>query len=273
MTTLVDRLRQATGTEGEFDIDVRDTYFSLRMAAGLIAIVLPFVLVGWGLLHAVQWQDMTSLSSFYWLSLSSPGDPNMLLRNWFVGSLIAVGACLIVYQGYGRLEDWLLNFAGLAAILVALNPMPWPPKDVFKTHEHVAPWTTPHLDPLHVHYSAAVIFFLLIAATIWFCARDTLAAVPDPVVRKRWDRIYRIWAIAMAAVPIAVYVFFSNDGHLTLGLEVAGVWVFSGYWFAKTHELMHVSFVEPPAGPAPKVKRIAGRLEVLRPSEPPPPAT
>ena len=120
---------------------------------------------------------MSSLSRFYWLSLTPPVDANALLRNWFVGSLVAVGCCLIVYRGYGYLEDWLLNFAGLAGVIVALCPMPWPGL---------------HSDRLNVHYTSAASFFLLIAATIWFCARDPLSQVNDPRVRARWAKISRM---------------------------------------------------------------------------------
>ncbi len=247
--TPAERLRHVTGAEGEFDIDVRSTYFSLRMAAGLIGALLPVILVGWGLLYGVAWGRMTSLSSFYWLSLTPPVDPDALLRNWFVGSLIAVGICLIVYQGYGHLEDWLLNFAGTAAIVVALNPMPWPGL---------------HTDPLNIHYAAAIIFFLLIASTIWFCARDTLSQVTDPNVQAGWDRIYRLLAIAMVAAPLAAFIFARKDQR-TIWIEAVGVWVFSSFWFLKTYELKNVSQVEPKTGPAPKVRRIGGRLEVRRP--------
>jgi hypothetical protein len=255
MTTLVDRWRRLTRERGDFEVDVRSTYFQLRMAAGLIGALLPPILVGWGLLEGIIWSKMTSLSSFYWLSLTPPLGANAFLRNWFVGSLITVGCCLIVYQGYGSLEDWLLNFAGLAAIVVALNPMPWPGL---------------HSDPLEVHDLSAIAFFLLIAATVWFCARDTLSQVHDRKVRLRWDRAYRILAILMIAAPLAAF-FLAEKDQRTLWIEALGVWVFSSFWFAKTYELARVSEVEPRAGPAPKVRRVAGRLEVERPSGAHPP--
>ena len=191
---------------------------------------------------------MGSLSAFYWLSQSPPADSNALLRNWFVGSLVAVGTCLIIYRGYGNLENWLLNFAGLAAAVVAFDPMPWPPL---------------HEDSLHVHYTAAVVFFLLIAAVIWFCARDTLAAIASAQVRARWASTYKIFAIAMLVVPLAGYLFATRD-HQTIWIEALGVWVFSAYWFVKTYELSSVSMIEPSKGPAPRVRRVNGTLEIVR---------
>lgn len=248
MAGIANRLRALTGAHSVFDVDVRDTYFALRLGTGLIGAILPVTLVGWGLAHAVAWSQMDSLSAFYWLSLSPPPDANALLRNWFVGSLLSVGVCLIIYRGYGSLENWLLNFAGLAAAFVALNPMPWPQL---------------HQDRLRVHYAAAVVFFLLIAATVWFCARDTLVAIQNVRQRARWDRAYKLLSIAMVLLPLLALVLAAKS-HRTIWVEALGVWVFSTYWFVKTYELSRVSMLEPPGGPAPRVRRINGVLEILR---------
>lgn len=248
MTNIVDAVRALTRTPAQFDLDLRHTYFALRFAAGALGLLLPLVLVGWGLAHGVGWSQMGSLSAFYWLSQSPPADSNALLRNWFVGSLVAVGTCLIIYRGYGHLENRLLNLAGLAAAAVALNPMPWP-----QVHE----------DKLQIHYTAAVVFFLLIAATIWFCARDTLGAIADARVRARWAVIYKIFAIAMLAVPLGGFLL-AQRAHQTLWIEVLGVWVFSAYWFVKTYELSRVSMIEPAKGPAPRVRRVNGSLQIVR---------
>lgn len=246
MTNIIDAVKALTRAPAQFDLELRHTYFALRLAAGILGLVLPLVLVAWGRAHAVAWDRMGSLSAFYWLSQLPPTESNALLRDWFVGSLVAVGTCLIIYRGYGSLENRLLNLAGLAACAVALNPMPWPQL---------------HQDKLQVHYAAAVAFFLLIAATIWFCARDTLAAIADARVRARWNVIYKIFAIAMLAVPLAGFLLAAK-AHQTIWIEALGVWVFSAYWFVKTYELSHVSMIEPSQGPAPRVRRVNGVLKI-----------
>lgn len=189
---------------------------------------------------------MTSLSAFYWLH--EPTDGNPLLRDWFVGSLSAVAISLIIYKGYGRLENWLLNVAGFANIVVALNPMAWPP-------------TQGGGVTLSVHGTAAVIFFSLISATVWFCAGNTLHSRVDLRVRMRWLRIYKIFAIGMIAAPLVAWLIAKN-GQWTIWVEALGVWLFSGYWFAKTYELLKVSEVEPLGKPAPKLTWVAGQLQV-----------
>jgi len=256
--TILGRLKSLTVPDRAFELDVRNTYFALRIAAGLIGLLLPVVLVGWGHWHNVAASAMTSLSAFYWLSLLPPLDANALLRNWFVGSLIAEGICLVIYKGYGNLENWLLNVAGLAAVVVALNPMPChnvgalTAAQCLQQHEETGP----------VHYGAAISFFLMIAATIWFCADDTLADV-DPKLRARWQLYYKAFALAMVAAPLIAFLSVEENVR-TIWVEVAGVWVFSWYWFAKTYELSRVSMIEPPSGPPPKVRRIDGRLEIVR---------
>ncbi len=211
MTTLEDRLRNFSFPDGELDSDVRRTYVALRLWLGGIGFFLPIILVS-------------------------------------LGPLCAVGIALIIYKGYGRLENLLLNAAGGALIVVALEPMPW---------------TTTGNDTgtFSVHGAAAVIFFMLIAATIWFCAGDTLLKGIDDRVRLRWLRTYRIFAIAMVVAPLIAFAI-SRQGQWRIWVEAFGIWVFSTYWFAKTYELSKVSEVEPTDKPDPKLKRVGGELRI-----------
>jgi len=246
MTTLEDRLKRFSFPDGEFDNNVRRTYLALRLWVGGIGFCLPIVLVLWGLTREIPWHQMTSISAFYWLR--TPTSDHPLLRDWFVGSLCAVGIALVIYKGYGLLENWLLNLAGLTLIVVALEPMPW------SVTESTG-------GTFSVHGTAAVIFFLLIAATIWFCAGNTLHKGLDDQVRLRWLRIYKIFAIAMVAAPLVAFVV-SKQGQWTIWVETLGIWIFSSYWFTKTYELLKVSEIEPMSKPAPKLKWVGGELRV-----------
>jgi hypothetical protein len=218
MATFLETLRKSAFPAAGFDLDARYTYFWLRAGMGSIGALLPIVVVVWGLLCAIAWRDMSSISAFYWLL--SPGGVNPPARDWFVGSLCAVGLCLIMYYGYDRWENWLLNSAGFFLALVALNPMPWPPHEGFT---------------FSVHYAAAVAFFLLMAGSIWKCAETTLVAVPA-TVRPRWRSIYRFFSIALIAAPLLALAIGGH--HRTILVEAFGIWVFSAYWIVKTVEIM-----------------------------------
>jgi len=64
-------------------------------------------------------------------------------------------------------------------------------------------------------------------------------------------------------VPLAGFLL-AQRAHQTIWIEVLGVWVFSAYWFVKTYELSHVSMIEPAKGPAPRLRRVNGSLEIVR---------
>ena len=88
---------------------VEQTYFSLRLALTLIVVMLLAALAIQG---AQEWCAMHSISAFYY----SP------LQPMFVGVLVAIGICLIVYQGTTYQENLLLDIAGFMAFIVAFVP-------------------------------------------------------------------------------------------------------------------------------------------------------
>lgn len=97
-------------THGVYGLELgRLTYGYLRW----LMVCLPVLLFVVTTLTALQQQQLEpSISAYY-------GGP---VRDVFVGSLIAIAACLVVYQGTGLLEDYALNGAGFYAVLVALVP-------------------------------------------------------------------------------------------------------------------------------------------------------
>lgn len=113
------------------DSHIIGTYTTLRLGIGILAIALPIVLVGYGLLrHALPIQD--SISAYYHAFLPTSQFPDVqavagmgLMRNWFVGILWAIGVFLFLYKGFGYRENTALNAAGILLILVAMFPMGW----------------------------------------------------------------------------------------------------------------------------------------------------
>lgn len=84
---------------------LKATYVALRFGPAIIGAVFPLILL---------MVDPTkgSISAHYW----SP------MRDLFVGVLFALGLIMILNKGLTTKEEWALNVAGTAAIVVALFP-------------------------------------------------------------------------------------------------------------------------------------------------------
>src|SRR5262245_31602895 len=86
------------------------SYLLLRVLIGVIAVLLPFVLVfvNWGIGHGFQ----PSLSGYYYTAM----------RDTFVGSLCAIGVFLVSYDGYDLPDRLITDVAGLCTICIAFLP-------------------------------------------------------------------------------------------------------------------------------------------------------
>jgi len=156
------------------------------------------------------------------------------MRNWFVGGLFIIGACLFLIHGFSIWEKILLDVAGALACMVALNPMPW---------KIVTPPGFP------IHYVSAVSFFVMIALVALFCSRKTLHYFPHGPGRKRKVRFYKqsylILGLLMAASPMTSRVFNDVTGQSSRGfwMEAFGIMAFGAFWLLKTLEF-HQSQIE-----------------------------
>jgi hypothetical protein len=146
------------------------------------------------------------------------------MRNWFVGNLFFIGCAMLLMRGFSLLEDILLDIAGIAAPLVALNPMRW------GTQLHPR-W--------NVHLVSAVTFFLAAGCMCLFCSRKTLPQLPPASKsRKRCFEItYLALGIGMLAGSGGVFLLMPTSAHLGFWLEAVGVGTFGAYWLVKTYEL------------------------------------
>lgn len=192
-----------------------ETYFVLRMVIAGGAIVLPPALLLWALLDP-DTVMMDSLSAFYY----SPA------RSLFVGTLVAVGVALVAYRGYTRGENFLLNAAGVLAVVVALVP----------TVDPAAPGLT--LTSV-VHAVAAVAFFVLAALSIFFYGQETLDSVRDRRARQSYRVVYRGLAVLVLAFPaLALVVAWLVESPAALfAVETAALYAFAAFWLVKTYEL------------------------------------
>jgi hypothetical protein len=210
------------------------TYRSLRMCLLAFAILLPIVLVlaGAALGHVgIQ----HSLSAYYWAGYDDPSEE----RTIFVGSLFAVGACLVAYRGFSNEENWALNFAGIFAWGVALFPM-----NCRKGMECLH--SCEGLGHGLIHGTCAVIFFLLLAYVALFRSKDTLGDgssgghVLSEKDRRWYARQYNLAAGAMVVLPVAaVIVTYATQQrrYWVISIECAAVWAFAYYWAIKSLEM------------------------------------
>lgn len=216
------------------------TYWQLRLGMGLLALLMPLVLIGWGWWHGVAWQP--SMSDYFFalpdaypstracsLPLVAP-QFSFPVRGAFVGGLCAIGFCLFLYKGFSRGENILLNFAAIFAAGVAFIPM-----------SNACFNGAGFLVDLRLHYVSAVLLFLCMALTVWTCAGATLCHVPDPARREGYARWYKRYAIGMALFPVvAIAVSYLLPQWLerrVFVVEAFGVLVFATYWLTKSHEL------------------------------------
>ena len=147
-------------------------------------------------------------------------------RNLFVGILITVAVILVLYEGYSKVEDRVLSFAGIMAAGIALFPT--------GTHQFEI---LPSL-PITPHGFCAVIFFGSIFYVCIFCSKNTLIYIKDPTKKRHYEIIYKILASCMImAIIIAVVGKTIHFDKYIFWVEAIGNWSFSLFWYFKTREV------------------------------------
>jgi hypothetical protein len=167
---------KAPANESQDDRFFRKSFLKTRVVIGVIGVLLPIVLVGGNRVVFGQSDLLPSLSGYY----------HSDMRNWFVGSLWAIGSGLLVYLAARRnLADSVISFvAGLLAVGVALFPTN-------------APDTVPTIiAKLHVAF-AALLFVLLGVICFRFGNRDGKREDRTTRWRNWWRWIHRGCAIVI----------------------------------------------------------------------------
>lgn len=196
-----------------FEAQAVRAYLYLSLGIGLIAVALPILLVVAG-----GYQAHDSMSSFYHDTVGPT-------RDILVGSLCAVGVFLFLFHGLSKVENWLLNLAGIAIIAVAVIP---------------SPGDTGYGSAL-IHRGSAIVFFVLIGIVAIFLSKGRIKDIKDERKKLWFKAAYNVAGAAMVAVPgiVAILQYAPGSriaGHWVLLTEWAGIWTFSAYWFLKTFE-------------------------------------
>ena len=197
--------------------NMMSTYFTLRVGIVFLSMLLPLALLVYSL--AVHGRLVeSSMSAFY----SADGGA---MRNWFVGILWAIGFFMILYQGFSPLEDWLLNSAGVFAVLTAMTPCHCSAQEA--------------LAKSRAHATFAILFFACMVAVCLFCARDTLTLLPDKSDQDKFKRAYLTIAVLLFVSPLVALgtaYFAEAESSRVFFIEWFGVYVFAAYWATKTVE-------------------------------------
>ncbi len=211
---------------------IHKTYHSLRIGLAALALILPFLLVGYGFfLHGITMRG--SMSEYYFaFAPETSHERTFPMRTWFVGILWAIGSFLVLYRGFSQTENWLLNFAGLSAIAIAVIHMQVPDYCKNCGSHFIAWWPS-------AHAVFAIAFFVFMAWVAWACSGETLGEL-DPPTQERYRKIYDSLAISMIAAPLAVFAgsrLLRLEYWQILLIEAVGVWLFSAYWIVKSREI------------------------------------
>lgn len=213
---------------------IKATYRVLRLGLGWTAIGLPLTLWLVGLARGVALRE--SMSAYYHTSM----------QDVFVGVLFAAGAGLVLYQGFSRTENVVLNLAGLFAIGVALFP------------------TKADAGPLTVHGVCAVLFFVCLAYVAVFRATDTLTLVKDQKRVRGYKATYRLLGVLMLGLPAVAAILVSlfeygrpsDESKLVFFIEFAAIWAFGLFWLVKSHEIRRTQ-KEQESAPESPVRQLA----------------
>ncbi|MFT7599164.1 MAG: hypothetical protein ACI8TP_002093 [Acidimicrobiales bacterium] len=166
------------------------SYLTLRLAIGAIGIALPFVMVlVVDLLEGNNPATRGSFSAYYWSGA----------RDVFVAALCVIGVFLIGYKFRSKrasstnfFESRMASVAGVAAIVVAFFPTNRP---AVEAGARSIP-STPLQDLLgetavrNIHYTAAVIFILMLAyISFHFAAAEgpRTARPPEQIRLQKWS--------------------------------------------------------------------------------------
>ena len=182
---------------------------TLRKVMGVLGVSLPVVLWFFG------GEVRDSISAYH----------DSRVGPVFSGVLFTIGWYLFAYKGYDRRDDFVGDYACVAAISVAIFP-----HDDCRTSD------------LHFTF-AAILFVLLIVFCCLFTKGTTKGRCGSR--KRRRNIIYRVCGGVMAACLIGVSISISLELQIIFWLESAMLWAFGFAWFVKGSDLPGLKDVAP----------------------------
>lgn len=241
-----------TESPEHLDTHILRSYSVLRWCMSAFGLILPLLLVigglksWWWLAEPLPVQN--SLSAYYHAGSSCTALEGVY-RDLFVGILAAIAACCVIYSGFGKLENWLLNVAGICLAGVAFFPTDWPEPQVLGACK-ATPGFVDYIPsqllnlPISIHFAAAILFFIAIMVVNICTAMNTVEIIKDEGKKKFWTAVF---SVARYLMPISIGIVLlirlatgtSVIGdRLILWIEWAGIWAFALYWLLKSIEIL-----------------------------------
>jgi hypothetical protein len=231
MVNSVTRLTDPAPTRENAPVPLVMSYLLMRLLIGVIAVLLPavLILVNWAIGHGFQ----PSLSGYYYTPM----------RNIFVGSLCAIGVFLVSYYGYDLSDRLITDGAGLCVVLVSLFP------------------TTPGYQPTpgqvvigDFHLGFALVVFVLLAVmafrfakrkptppglSFWQQVKYAFGFTPKgDSLRPPWATVtYRVCGVVILICVSLIYPLANTATYSLLVLETIMLESFGISWFVKGRKI------------------------------------
>ena len=205
------------------------SYYAMRRAVGLTALTLPFALgIGsilvalFGPHHALPHPLLQrSISDYYYTPM----------RDYYVGSLCAIGAFLACSRGYDLLDEITGYLAGVFAFGVAFFPS-FNPRGTHYTHLDV--------EFGYTHTSFAALMFLILAYICVFLFRKSSPDKPLTRRKRHRNQIYGICGLVMVVCMVALVgltiratVERRHPSHWLFWFEALALAAFGVAWLTK----------------------------------------
>ncbi|MCU0680475.1 MAG: DUF998 domain-containing protein [Planctomycetes bacterium] len=201
------------------------SYLHLRKMIGILGISLPISVIIGALLYGNINGTLGSISEYYYSNM----------REIFVGTLWAMSAFLLSYQGYDRQDVIICRICGLSALGVSLFPTSL---ETSTLPECLSLTNTPELSNM-IHLSCAGVLFLSFSymSLFLFCKTNKETMTPQKIKR---NIIYRITGIIIIVCIVLIFlyeIFFFNSSfkkaHPVLIMEIIMLWAFGLSWLTK----------------------------------------
>jgi hypothetical protein len=165
------------------------------------------------------------------------------MRNYFVATLVAIGLFLLLYKGFSKGENRLLNIAGVCALAIAFLP-------TTRDRGSTDPTTTFTAGYLHGPFAAAAFAAIgLVAVAFGPRTLDLVGEGAEAVIidrgplhwsirinRRGFALAYLVVGVAMIVLPALCWLVSRGNSSWLFLTETVALWVFCAYWLLKTVE-------------------------------------